>query len=432
MPRPSRRLGLLAVVALLPCHAVEQHDEVFRVHAMYNEAFFWRHPDAYRSGAAIHVAHGAQHDELLVHGNTARERDRAFDAFCVGHLQDPPLVEPTQEYYAPYTARTMWRLLRTIEWTHILHEETYDILASRRIAWQDKGDELERVVGHYLRNNDVALSCAPLDLVMRRTGAMMKPYFTVFRTHHPASNNFFYAAHWWHPAIYEAMMIAGDGPGQEEAVTAVQAVFMGQVVVDRPHRMLLSREMMPLYARLSPESSNIFDNLHMLHGLAYDILAYHPWSLDEKRREIERVLQAMAYRPGDEQWARKFPLSRPQINPRTYEEWMRKGPGEMGRIMVEMHEEMMPPADEDAKESHTRMTRILLQKLMPGQQEEEPAGSFVAAMNTLMPDMPMEHTSMGAGRSDPMSERLARQWESKAAAMPDAAPYTMPPALENR
>jgi hypothetical protein len=32
--------------------------------------------------------------------------------------------------------------------------------------------------------------------------------------------------------------------------------------------MVLSREIMPRYSRMSPESANIFDNLHMLHGIA--------------------------------------------------------------------------------------------------------------------------------------------------------------------
>ena len=65
-------------------------------------------------------------------------------------------------------------------------------------------------------------------------------------------------------------------------------------------------QMMPRYSSTSPESANIFDNLHILHGIVYDILAFEGWTLEEKRAELYRVLDAMAYQPGDEKLARKF------------------------------------------------------------------------------------------------------------------------------
>ena len=138
---------------------------------------------------------------------------------------------------------------------------------------------------------------------------MMKPYFGYFRNNYPESNNFFYAAHWWHPAIYEAQMIAGNGPAQPQVVMQTDKVLYGEVLKDRPLRMLLSREMMPRYSQMSPESANIFDNLHMLHGIAYDILAYEGWTIEEQKAEIYRVIDAMGYQPGDEKLAMKFSLA---------------------------------------------------------------------------------------------------------------------------
>lgn len=52
---------------------------------------------------------------------------------------------------------------------------------------------------------------------------------------------------------------------------------------------------MPHYFRFSPESANIFDNLHMLHAIAYDILAYEQWTIEQKRAELYRVVKAMKY-----------------------------------------------------------------------------------------------------------------------------------------
>lgn len=322
----------------------EQRSEVSYLRGPYNSALFWRHNETFRNGAAIHFAHAIQHDILeltpLADASVHDERtNRRYLDFLLNHKA---CTEPTMEYYGPYTGRAMWTLYRAIDWTHVHHEQTYDILADRDIPWAQKKEWTDRAVRYYLEKNSVARSCAPLDVTMRRAATMMKPYFGYFRNKYPQSNNFFFAAHWWHPAIYEAQMLGGNGPGQERWIRETEETFYSQVLQNRPQRMLLSREMMPRYSRLSPESANIFDNLHMLHGIAYDILAYEGWSIREKRAEMYRVIEAMSYQPGDEQYVRKFKLPRPEMDPRRYEEWMRGFDGEMNRIMMEMHEEMMP------------------------------------------------------------------------------------------
>jgi hypothetical protein len=35
------------------------------------------------------------------------------------------------EYYGPYTARFAWAVYRAIDWTHIHHEQTYDVIIRR-------------------------------------------------------------------------------------------------------------------------------------------------------------------------------------------------------------------------------------------------------------------------------------------------------------
>lgn len=421
--------GLALCLSLaMDCGAVEQRDEVFRTHALFNEAFFWKHNAAYRSGAALHIAHAAQHDWLLLKGDEpSGPVDQRFDSEMLDRIAHPPHTEPTQEYYAPYTSRTMWRLLRTIEWTHVLHEETYDILADDHLDWNAKHAAVEEVTAQYLHTNDVALSCAPLDLVMRRTGVMMKPYFTVFRTRYPLSNNLFYAAHWWHPAIYEALMIGGGGEQQQEAVMATERVFRDVVLSNRPMRMLIGREMMPRYASFSPQSTNVFDTLHMLHGITYDILAFEGWTVEQKQAEVYRILEAMRYRPGDELLAPKFSLPHPEVDPRRYEAWMHEGPGEMGRIMIDMHDEMMPPGDDaEAKAKHSRMTEILKLKMMPGRSGDEPEGSFMDAIMKLMPDHTMDHAHQGPGMADQaMLDHMDMEWRNKHKDDAVVPPYTV-------
>jgi hypothetical protein len=283
-------------------------------------------------------------------------------------------------------------------------------------------------VRYSLEKFDSPRSPAPLDVTMRRAGVMMKPYTTWFRNYYPKSNNFFFVAHWWHPAIYEAQMLAGNGPEQDRMVKETDQTMFSQVLYDRPQVMFLSREMMPRYSRMSPESANIFDNLHMLHGIAYDILAYEGWTVEEKKEELYRVIKAMSYQPGDEKLARKFTTPHPDMDPRIYEPWMKGVEGEMNRIMFEMLDEMMPlmmPEKPDSQ-SMASMKEQVWKKLTPGMQEGELPGSLMDALKTIMPQMKMMPESMEPGKTPhKIIDAMLKGWQEKYGKMPDVEPLSM-------
>ena len=422
---------LLLLVSVAPAQALalEQRNQVSYLNAPYNGAFFHRENEAFRVGAAIHFAHGIQHDILQLDNLSDRDRtDAETDASYLEMLRNPPRTEPEMETYGPYTARTAWQLYRAIDWTHMHHEQTYDIMAEKRIVWDRKKEWTDRAVRYYLDKFDIPRSPAPLDVTLRRAAVMMKPYSTLFRNNYPKSNNFFFAAHWWHPAIYEAQMLGGNGAGQERMVKETDRTMFDQVVKERPQRMLLSREVMPRYSRMSPESANIFDNLHMLHGIAYDILAYEGWAVEQKRDELYRVIRAMSYQPGDEKLARKFSTPHPDMDPRVYEPWMKGVEGEMSRIMKEMMEEMMPlmmpePMEPQMKE---KMDRQMMMKMTPGMQEGELPGSLMDAMKALMPQMKMSPESMQPGGTpQKMIDAMMQGWRQKYGSMPDVEPVSM-------
>ncbi|OGV44440.1 MAG: hypothetical protein A2X46_06030 [Lentisphaerae bacterium GWF2_57_35] len=408
----------------------EQRDEVSHPQRMHNTAFFYRHNAAYRYASAFHYYHAKQHDVLQLTPLSEHEKiDAWFDenvrSFTVNQKAR---TEPTMELYGPYTAMLAWRVYRAIDWTHIHHEQTYDILSDRGITWDRKGERTAQAVDYYLRMNEVARSVAPLDITMRRAAVMMKPYFGYYRNYYPRSARFAFVAHWWHPVIYEAMMIAGNGDEQQRLVKEVDRTLLEQVLSDPPRRMLLSRELMPRYARLSPESANIFDNLHMLHGIVYDILAYEGWTEDQKRAELYRVVNAMSYQQGDERYARLFSLPHPEQDPRSYDEWMKGYEGEMNRIMEEMMHEMMPmmmPKGMD-KDMEDRLWAQFRMKLSPGLEEGEIPGSLHDALMQLMPDMEMAPGSAEPGRtSAPMVDMMLKGWQKKYQNLPPVEPYPM-------
>jgi hypothetical protein len=261
---------------------------------------------------------------------------------------------------------------------------------------------------------------------MRRAVVMMKPYFTLFRNNYPKSNNYFYWAHWWHPVIYEAMIIAGNGDA--EATVTETGRTSQQVLQNRPLRMLLSREMMPRYARLSTESANIFDNLHMLHGIAYDILAYEGWTIEQKRDEMYRVIRAMPHQPGDQALARKFSLPHPEMDPRIYEPWMQGANGEMTRIMREMLDEMMPmmmPGGMSAEDACARDAAVREQDDARHAAGRAP-GLLADALKAEMGQMTMAPEASAPGATPQMMvATVLAGWRKKYGDMPDLPPISM-------
>ena len=396
----------------------------------YNAAFFHRHGPSEAYSAGFHYHHGKEHDVLILTPLADRAKvDADFDASVFDFVKNQKSkVGPTMDLYGPYVARVAWKLYRTIDWTHQHHEQTYDIMASQRVAWDKKKEWTDRAVKLYLaRNKDVARSVAPLDVTMRRAACMMKPYFTYYRNYYPKSNSEAWVAHWWHPAVYEAQMISGNGPGQETAVDAVNQTMFDEVYQNRPQRMILSRELMPRYSRMSPETANIFDNLHMLHGLAYDILSYEGWTEQQQRDELYRVVDAMSYQPGDEQYARKFELPYPDVDPRQYPAWMAGPEGSMSMIMQEMMAEMMPlmmPGLTPQKKEQV-MAQFQM-KMRPGLEAGEIEGSLHDAMMQLVPEMQMMPGGMEPGQTpEMMREAMLKGWQQKHGNMPDVAPLPM-------
>jgi hypothetical protein len=453
-----RSVPAFAALLALPrsAKALEQRDEVSFLRGPYNEAFYNRHNQSYRYGAAMHFFHSKQHDLLLQTPLAEHARyDRLLNDQSLDYLTNLPRTEPVMPYYSELTDRTMHTLFRAIDWTHMHHEQTYDILSDPGIPWADKKRWTDRAVRYYLtmQTPGLARSCAPLDVTMRRAAVMMKPYFTYFRNYYPLSSQLFYVAHWWHPAAYESQMIAGNAPAAQEASLQSTIATMWRDFIPeakRPKRMVLSREIMPRYSRMSPESANIFDNLHMLHGIVYDCLAYPHWSIGQKRDELYRVIAAMSYQPGDEAYVRKFQLPHPEVDPRADYAWMHGMEGEMSRIMSEMQEEMMPmmmpgmgrgtgmPGMMKAGMTkpgmavpgmglqHQRMMAAVQAKMMPGLQPGEIEGSVHDAMMAAMPGMKMMPEAMEPGATpQAMVDAMLAGWRQKHGAMPDVAPLDM-------
>ncbi len=78
----------------------EQRNSVSYLRGPYNFDFYSRHNKSYRTGAAIHFAHGKAHDvPQLSPFAEAGYYDQQFAAEAVQTLLDPPRVEPQMDYW---------------------------------------------------------------------------------------------------------------------------------------------------------------------------------------------------------------------------------------------------------------------------------------------------------------------------------------------
>lgn len=398
---------------------ISQRSEVSFQRGPYVQKFYQNFYKAWTHQAAIHAAHGGAHD--LAHVTDPSDRlkmDKIFrDEMVKLTLSETCNNGPKSETYGPLTSQFAFELFRTIDWTHIHHEQTYDIMSDQKITPENKQKWNERSVKYYLKNFNIPRSIAPLEVTMRRAGVMMKPYFTHFRNYFPETNLFFWVAHWWHPAIYEAQFIGMADNSQKLKVSQADNL-LNDFFKDPPKRMILSRELMPRYTQMNPMSANIFDNLHMLHGIAYDILTYPKWSLEEKRKEIYRVINAMKYRKGDEKYVNHFAIKHADTDPTKKEPWMVAQDGAMNEIMKEMMEEMMPMMMPNITEVKKKeVMQQFKMKLGPRMEPGEHEGSLHDALMKVYPDMIMTEESkesMKPGKASKMMvDMMLSKWEMK-------------------
>jgi len=335
-PRVLAGFAFALFIFSLSCASWEPRNEVFPLRGGYNNQFYKRHPQNFKLTTVAHWAHGSIADILIEAPPDPAQADRMFYERARWHLDHPPETEPHQEYVSPRLARRAWRAIQVIDWTHQLHEQLYDILADPTIAAADKKRWIDRSVDFYLAEPAMAFSPAPFEeVIMNRVKPMAQPWFGAFRKDYQRASSLFKAFHWWHPAVYEAQLLYPGAEEQKRAILQVDGLFGNQVLAEFPKRMLLSREVMPRFSRLAPEAANIFDNLHMFHGVVYDILASP--NITDKRAEIYRNIDLMLARPGDRNLAADFPTPQAEVDPLVYSEAMKGEAGEMARIMGHGH-----------------------------------------------------------------------------------------------
>lgn len=216
-------------------------------------------------------------------------------------LNHPPRFMPDEANISPTFGRKYGVLELVFDWTHILHAQTVDVLASTDLSEAEKDREIQALWKFYFESVPYAISPLPMNMVYLDG----QPYSMAFRNKYPKVNGLFWGYHWVQGAMYDALL--GNTLPQQRTVY--------DVLGDRYHAIELYRTdrlFMPMFAETSPRFSekypyiaNAFDNLHMLHDMVNDILASDWIPQPEKEKQILRaiwIVSADAHRgekPGD-------------------------------------------------------------------------------------------------------------------------------------
>ncbi len=290
--RLARRavLAPVGVAALFAgCASAPQRNEIFRLPASYNFAFYDTYTHAARSFYAAHYTHFGAYETLLTKGEDAREDMNAFLDRVRGYVTDPPKFEPPAEIIAPNWSKMAYETGGAMDWTHMLHSQLYDILADDQIP--DKEAAGNRAIAYYLSNPRSAFSTRGYGHRWMEGGGT---WAGVFRSKYPQINGVLWAYHWHHAAVYEALM-EPDHEQRRQSLDRVIEVFADSVLQDPPTVMPLTAEIAPHFSSLFPAAAHIFDNLHMMHDVANDIMADPSFSRAEKEAEIERMRLNMMF-----------------------------------------------------------------------------------------------------------------------------------------
>ncbi len=284
---------LLIVLAGSSCSGVTPRNSQFYLPGNYNFAFYDTHTRAAQSFYAAHVAHFGIYEVALTKGEDNADAFAELEARIRRLVTTPPKFEPPAELIAPAWSRMAHPTGRTMDWTHHLHSQLYDILTDPSVT--EKKAAGERAIAYYLSNAEAAFSTRGYGHRWMMGGGT---WAGVFARKYPDINGILWSYHWHHAAVYEALM-ESTPEAQARELDRVIDLFVDSVLANPPEYMPLAAEVAPRFSKMFPAAAQIFDNLHMMHDITNDIMVDERLSREEKEAEINRLLQSQLYSTQD-------------------------------------------------------------------------------------------------------------------------------------
>ncbi|HEY9849124.1 MAG TPA: hypothetical protein V6D28_06680 [Leptolyngbyaceae cyanobacterium] len=261
----------------------KDRNHIYRQRGVYNDAIYNIKALA-RDLNAVAVGHAMAYEDLVT-GKANRLETQTFDRIN-WVLKNPPRFMPDEANISPTFGRKYGVLEQIFDWTHILHAQTVDVLASPKLTDSEKEAEIDRLYRFYVETVPYAIT----DLPMNMGYLDSQPYSKAFRQKYPKVNGLFWGYHWLQGTMYDTLY--------SQTLAQQRAAYI--LVGKRYHETELyrtDRPFMPMFAEVSPRFaarfpyiSNVFDNLHMLHDMVNDILASDWMTEKQKEEQIKRAI----------------------------------------------------------------------------------------------------------------------------------------------
>ena len=303
-------LGALAFGhAALPLFGqIERRRAMYPMVGPYTNALRKRFNTVYRYLNVIDIGHGELAEVLI----TTRSEERAIElleqqafARVSAMFLDPrkaPNLAVHEETVAPESVKVAPRLNRAFEWTHILHRQIYDILATD-LSFDDKRRYVRESWNWYRSESGAAFPG-----VLKTHDLMEHQWFSQYwRQKYSRFNAAIWAYHWYQLRLNEVMLDA-DLARRDAAITETTAEFrlMFENTDLLPKHMPMAHTIAPRFLAEFPEIASAFDNLHSFHDIYNDILA-HP-QIPDKRSEVYKQLGEFLTPTGSLERAPMHPL----------------------------------------------------------------------------------------------------------------------------
>ena len=271
---------------------------LFYKRGAYNFAVYTVKPLAYDLNA-VAVGHAMAYEDLVTGKASHLETDTYAKIDRV--LHHPPHLMPAEASLSPTFGRRFGVLEQVFDWTHTLHAQTIDVLASDKLTDAQKDAEIERLY----RNYRTAVPYAVTSLPMNMGYLYGQSYSKAFRNRYPKVNGLFWGYHWLQGAMYDAFY--HKTPAQQRDAYEIIGDQYRTAELYRTNRpfMPMFAETSPRLAARFPGLANVFDNLHMLHDMVNDILVTPGLTTKQQDEQVTRAIwltMEVAHRgekPGD-------------------------------------------------------------------------------------------------------------------------------------
>ena len=262
---------------------IERRGELYPLVGPYNYALKKNYRTVYRYLNAVDIGH-AQLAEVLL---TTRDEERAIhriehDTWDMVRemFLDPrkaPRLAPAEETIAPESTKVAWRLNQAFDWTHILHRQIYDILATDFPADRKHKYILEAYAWY---RSEPRRAFPPK---LKTHDLMEHQWFSQYwREKYPQFNGAIWAYHWYQLRLNE-VMLEQNRPARDAAVAEATAEFRAMFEDPNllPKHMPMAHTIATRFLAEYPDIALCFDNLHSFHDIYNDILA-HPKITDKE------------------------------------------------------------------------------------------------------------------------------------------------------